>query len=247
MMTNEMHQTRRAIIMTLSLSLSVILETVIFLSSIENNNDSIIYAQFQNNNSNISLGVNITSPQRGQQIPISTSSLNLSGKSTDNPTADDCQVSVIVNDVKPYQPATANGNIGAKNDYSKWFFILGSNYTSINEGTNEITAKLSCLSNSLNNNNNATKWYSINVTGVTTTNNITVATQSSPVINSSTQYEMNNDEPQYLDEEQEEPLVDTTDKNAKNVMKEEIRNFRERIMDEVEERLKEQGIELDLP
>jgi hypothetical protein len=30
-------------------------------------------------------------------------------------------------------------------------------------------------------------------------------------------------------------------------MKEEIRNFREWIMDEVEERLKEQGIELDLP
>lgn len=46
---------------------------------------------------------------------------------------------------------------------------------------------------------------------------------------------------------QEEPLFDTTDKNAENVMKEEIRNFRERIMDEVGERLKEQGIELDLP
>lgn len=120
--------------------------------------------------------------------------MNISGKSTDNPTADDCQVSVIVNDVKPYQPATANGYIGAKDDYSKWFFVLGSNYTSINEGTNELTAKLSCLSNSLNNNNNATKWYSINVTGVTTTNNITVPTQSSPVINSSTQNEPNNDE-----------------------------------------------------
>jgi hypothetical protein len=140
--------------MILSLSLSIILGAVIFLSSIENNNWSIIYAQFQNNKSNISLGVKITSPQRGQQIPISTSNLNISGKSTDNPTADDCQVSVIVNDVKPYQPATTNGNIGAKNDYSKWFFDLGSNYTSINEGTNEITAKLSCLSNSINNNNN---------------------------------------------------------------------------------------------
>jgi hypothetical protein len=244
MMTNEMHHTTSAIIMILSLSLSIILGAVIFLSRIENNNGSIIYAQFQNN---ISLGVNITSPQRGQQIPISTSNVNISGKSTDNPIADDCQVSVIVNDVKPYQPATANGYIGAKNDYSKWFFVLGSNYTSINEGTNEITAKLSCLSNSLNNNNNATKWYSINVTGVITTNNITVPTQLSPVINSSTQNEPNNDESQNPDEEQEEPLVDTTDKNAKNVMKEEIRNFRERIMDEVEERLKEQGIELDLP
>lgn len=245
MMTNKVH-IRPAIIMTLSISFSIILATVTFLSSIENNNGSIIYAQFQNNG-NISLGINITSPQRGQQIPISISTLNISGKSTDNPTADDCQVSVIVNDVKPYQPATANGNIGAKNDYSKWFFILGSNYTSINKGTNEITAKLSCLSNSLNNNNNATKWYSINVTGVTTTNNITVPTQSSPVINSSTQNEPDNDESQNPDEEQEEPLFDPTDKNAENVMKEEIRNFRERIMEEVEERLKEQGIELNLP
>jgi hypothetical protein len=182
-MTNEMHHTRRAIIMTLSLSFSIILGAVIYLSNNENNNSSIIYAQFQINNSNLSLGVNITSPQRGQQIPISTSNLNISGKSTDNPTADDCRVSVTVNYVKPYQSATANSNMGAKNDFSKWFFILGSNYTSINEGTNELTAKLSCLSYSLNNNNNATKWYSINVTGVTTTNNITVPTQSSPVIN----------------------------------------------------------------
>ena len=246
MVTNEIHHTRPAIIMTLSLSLFIILGAVIFLSSIENNNGSIIYAQFQNNNRNISLGVNITSPQRGQQIPISTSNLNISGKSTDNAIADDCQVSVIVNDVKPYQPATANGNTEAKNDYSRWFFILGSNYTSIKEGTNEIAAKLSCPSNSLNNNNNATKWYGINVTGATT-NNITVPTKSFPVINSSTQNEQNNDESQNPDEEQEEPLVDTTDKNAENVMKEEIRNFRERIMGEVEERLKEQGIELYLP
>lgn len=85
------------------------------------------------------------------------------------------------------------------------------------------------------------------MTGVITTNNITVPTQWSPVINSSIQNEPNTDESQNPDEEQEEPLVDTTDKNAGNVMKEEIRDFRERIVDEVEERLKEQGIELDLP
>jgi hypothetical protein len=33
------------------------------------------------------------------------------------------------------------------------------------------------------------------------------------------------DESQNPDEEQEEPLFDTTDKNAENVMKEEIKNF----------------------
>jgi hypothetical protein len=53
------------------------------------------------------------------------------------------------------------------------------------------------------------------VTGITTTNNITVPTQSSPVINSSTQNEPNTDELQNPDEEQEEPLVDTTDKMLK--------------------------------
>ena len=68
------------------------------------------------------------------------------------------------------------------------------------------------------------------MTGVTTTNNITVPTQLSPVINSSTQNEPNNDESQNPDEEQKEPLFDTTDKNAENVMKEEIMNFRERII-----------------
>jgi hypothetical protein len=234
--------------MTFSLLFCIILGAVIFFSSLENNKSSITYAQFQNNNSNISLGVNITSPQRGQQISIVTNNLSISGKSTDNPTADDCQVSVIVNGIRPYQPATANGGIGAKSDYSKWFFILDPDYTSIKEGTNEITAKLSCLSNSLSNNSNATKWYSINVTGVTTpSNNITTLTQSSPVINSSAQDEPNIDESQSLEEEQEEPLIGAGDKNAEDAIKEEIKTLRERIMDEVEKGLKKEGIELNLP
>lgn len=206
------------------------------------------YAQFQNNMSSLSLsGVNITSPQRGQQIPVNVNDLNIAGKSTDKPNANDCQVSVIVNGIKPYQSATADGSTGTKNDYSRWFFLLGSNYTSIKEGTNEITAKLSCLSNSLSNNNNTTKWYSINVTGVTASNNITIPTQSSPVINPGTQDEPNIDELQNPAEEQEKPLFGASDENAEKVIKEEIKNFRERIMEEVEDGLKEKGIELNLP
>jgi hypothetical protein len=206
------------------------------------------YAQFQNNMSSLSLsGVNITSPQRGQQIPVNVNDLNIAGKSTDKPNANDCQVSVIVNGIKPYQSATADGSTGTKNDYSRWFFLLGSNYTSIKEGTNEITAKLSCLSNSLSNNNNTTKWYSINVTGVTASNNITIPTQSSPVINPGTQGEPNIDELQNPAEEQEKSLFGASDENAEKVIKEEIKNFRERIMEEVEDGLKEQGIELNLP
>lgn len=85
------------------------------------------------------MGVNITSPERGKTIPVN-SSLTVSGKSTDNPFDEICHVSVIVNSVRPYQPATADGR-GQASDYSKWFFILSPNYTSIKEGINEITAR----------------------------------------------------------------------------------------------------------
>ncbi len=125
--------------------------------------------------------------------------------------------------------------------------------TFLKEGTNEITAKLSCLSNSLSNNSlsnnsNATKWYSINVTGVTTpSNNMTTPTQSFPAINSSAQDEPNIDESQILEEEQEEPLIGAGNKNAEDAIKEEVKTLRERIMDEVEKGLKKEGIELNLP
>jgi hypothetical protein len=129
------------------------------------------------------IGVNITSPERGKTIPVS-SNLTVSGKSTDNPFDEICQVSVIVNSVRPYQPATANGSIGQASDYSKWFFILSPNYTSIKEGINEITARLSCLP-SITTGNNLTKWYSVNVTGVTVDQNATAAATTTPTITTS--------------------------------------------------------------
>ena len=129
------------------------------------------------------IGVNITSPERGKTIPIN-SNLTVSGKSTDNPFDEICQVSVIVNSVRPYQPATANGSIGQASDYSKWFFILSPNYTSIKEGINEITARLSCLP-SITTGNNLTKWYSVNVTGVTVDQNATAAATTTPTITTS--------------------------------------------------------------
>ena len=157
--------------------LSCILVSMAFIAALllVSLNTNAIYGQVQNQ----TIGVNITSPERGKIIPINTN-LTVSGKSTDNPAADDCQVAVIVNNVKPYQPATANGSTGAPSDYSRWYFVLGSNYTSIKEGVNEITAKLTCL-------HNANKWYSVNVTGVastqaqnttTTTSTITSPSQS---------------------------------------------------------------------
>jgi hypothetical protein len=232
----------------LSLSCFILGTALFFLNSSSNNNNNVIYAQFQNNNNNSKtlLGVNITSPEKGQQIPVGNN-LTVYGKSTDEPTSNDCQVSVIVNSIKPYQPATANGTIG-KNDYSRWFFVLSSNYTSINEGVNEITAKLSCLSNLSN--NNTTKWYSINVTGMPTAinNNITFPPQSSSVISPSTRDESNNNnnEPQTSEtnenERQQEPIFDTNNDKIS-----EEKKIRDNIIEGVKEALERQGIEWNLP
>ena len=73
-----------------------------------------------------------------------------------------CQVSVIVNDVKPYQKAAGNTS---EANYSSWNYILTPHYTSIKQGINKLTAKLSCNDNFMN----VTKFYSINITGVKST------------------------------------------------------------------------------
>ena len=214
----------------------IILCAVLFFES-NHGADTIIFAQFQNNMSSSTLpGVNITSPYKGQQIPINISDLNISGKSTDTPAMDDCQVSIIVNNVKPYQLATSNGTTGEDNDYSKWFITLNPNYTSIKEGANKITARLSCLPNVVG--NNITKWYSINVTGIAIAeaNNSTniLPPPSSLIINSDGQVESGN-------EEQEPPTSDINDKIG-----DEVESLKDRIMEQVEKNLREKGIELNL-
>ena len=118
------------------------------------------------------IGVKITSPIKNQRIPVG--SLTISGTSTHNTTSD-CQVSVIVNNVKPYQNATAIGS-GGNNDYSKWNFNLAPTYTTIKEGTNKITAKLACADNP-----NLKKFYSVNITGVAASNNNTVKKQQTVI------------------------------------------------------------------
>jgi Ca2+-binding RTX toxin-like protein len=132
-------------------------------------NTSIVYGQLLPTQT---MGVNITSPERGKTIPVG-SSLTVSGKSTDDPFDENCEVSVIVNNVRPYQPATANGSTGQAIDFSRWFFILSPNYTSIKEGINEITSRLSCLP-STTTGSNLTKWYSVNITGVVAGKNATI-------------------------------------------------------------------------
>ncbi|HYZ49603.1 MAG TPA: hypothetical protein VE593_01850, partial [Nitrososphaeraceae archaeon] len=105
--------------------------------------------------------IKITSPTRDQQVPVGKD-LTISGTSIDNATASstDCKVSVVVNKVRPYQPATAAGTGGAA-DYSKWNFALTSKYTTIKPGENRITAKYECANNAA-----LTTFSSVNVTGV---------------------------------------------------------------------------------
>jgi hypothetical protein len=103
-------------------------------------------------------GVKITSHYQDQQVPIGE--LNVSGISTDNATSD-CQVYLDWNDLKPFQAATATGPAGV-NDYSTWSFLYSKNYHMIKEGNNELTAKVSCGDIP-----GSTKYYSLNVTGMT--------------------------------------------------------------------------------
>jgi hypothetical protein len=224
-------------------SFSFILVTASFFKS-NYSADTAIFAQFQNSSLPLP-GVNITSPHSGQQIPVNISDLTISGKSTDKPDTDDCQVSVIVNDVKPYQPATANDTLGEDNDYSRWSFILNSSYTSIKEGVNKITSKLSCLPNVAGNANNITKWYSINVTGIALaeTNNSTVSipsppASSSPSADSNVQPESESNQ-RFDSDVREEP-------DANERIGEEVENLKDRILEQVEENLREEGIELNL-
>jgi hypothetical protein len=112
--------------------------------------------------------VKITSPIKDEHVPIGKD-LMIIGTSLDNATSN-CQVSVILNNVKPYQQATATGHHGAT-DYSTWNFFLTYKYTTIKEGPNKITAKYTCSDNP-----NLKSFYNVNVTGVAAaTSTITTA------------------------------------------------------------------------
>jgi hypothetical protein len=108
--------------------------------------------------------IKITSPTKGQEVSIGKD-LTVSGiYTTGNATTSHCQVFVIANGVKPYQPATAAGTGGAAG-YSKWNFVLTSKYTTIKQGpNNKITAKYVCSDNP-----SIASFYSVNITGVETT------------------------------------------------------------------------------
>ena len=113
--------------------------------------------------------VKITSPAKGQQVPVgeNLTVFGITGTAVGSTGLSHCQVFVIANSVKPYQPATGIGPGGAA-DYSKWNFILTSKYTTIKSGPdNKITAKYIC-----SNNPSAVSYYSVNVTGGATSTSV---------------------------------------------------------------------------
>ena len=101
--------------------------------------------------------------------------LLISGQSSDD-VVKNCSVSVIVNDIRPYQNAFARGTEGM-DDFSRWEFALSKNYTHVIEGVNKITAKLLCESA-------PTRWYSVFVNGIPNLSNVQIAPPQSSQIQS---------------------------------------------------------------
>ena len=116
--------------------------------------------------------IKILSPVTTQNATVGKDLL-ISGQSSDDDVKN-CSVSVIVNDIRPYQNAFARG-IKGLDDFSRWEFVLSNNYTHVIEGMNKITAKLLCESA-------PTRWYSVSVNGIPNLSNVQIAPpQSSPI------------------------------------------------------------------
>ena len=104
--------------------------------------------------------IKILSPHDGQLIQTTENDpLVIAGTSSDD-RSKDCSVSVLLNGVKPYQKTIATGNNGAS-DYSTWKYKLDPSYTVIREGSNKLTAKITCLDNPTS----LSKWTSIDLIG----------------------------------------------------------------------------------
>jgi hypothetical protein len=116
------------------------------------------------NASNIPLPtISITSIEDGQEVPIGE--LKIEGISSDDQERN-CQVYADVNDITPMRNASAVGPNAGGDDYSRWTFTYTKDYQLIREGSNELTAKISCFD--ANNPTPISEWHSVNVTGTAT-------------------------------------------------------------------------------
>ena len=130
----------------------VVILMLLFSTNLLSNHAPYSYAQTDNTTLTrpiqslpLSLGVKVASPINDEQVPVgNNNNLKFIGTSTDSINSD-CQVSVILNDIKPYQNVLPTGP-GGKGDYSLWSFLLTPDYNAtIKEGPNKVTAKLTCV------------------------------------------------------------------------------------------------------
>jgi hypothetical protein len=112
-------------------------------------------------------GVKITYPNDGETVSVGE--LTIFGTARYDATNNACTVYADWNNSQPMQKAMPAGlnftEFGRNsNDYSSWTFTYTSQYHLISEGTNELTAKLSCDVGPFN----STKYDSVTVTGLPT-------------------------------------------------------------------------------
>jgi hypothetical protein len=112
-------------------------------------------------------GVKIRYPSDGETVSVGE--LTIFGTARYDATNNACTVYADWNDSQPMQKAMPAGlnftEFGRNsNDYLSWTFTYTSQYHLISEGTNELTAKLSCDVGPFN----STKYDSVTVTGIPT-------------------------------------------------------------------------------
>ena len=114
--------------------------------------------------------IEITSHSNGQQVGVGH--LTIAGTSSDTPSTE-CEVYADWNDSVPFKKAIAAGP-GGPDDYSKWTFSYDSGYSLIQNGTNNLTSKISCMDGP----SNLTKWNSVNLIGVNDSDSGSVINQA---------------------------------------------------------------------
>jgi hypothetical protein len=110
--------------------------------------------------------IKITSVSKGQQVPAGE--LEISGISSDSQ-ANQCDISVMLNGIKPYQHVIPEGH-GGSSDFSKWTYSFTPQYGIISDGINKITSKISCPTES---GTDLTKFNSVNVIGTSNSSHST--------------------------------------------------------------------------
>jgi hypothetical protein len=167
----------------------VILFVVFTFSVVNSNSINIAYAY-----------VDITSPSKGQQIPVATP-LIIKGTSTSANESNHCTVSVIINSNFPYHKVTPIGSNGTR-DYTTWQFIGNHSYGTVKLGLNRITGKYSCFPNTDTSDTQPdfVKHHSVNIIGIAANNdnNKSLATVKPVSSNTSARYVSNESKPKTL-------------------------------------------------